>query len=195
MAASKMKEQSTEPTQGEVFFARIDALARDCKDTIFAVMKYPEANGVPERTLFKILLGKDAQFTAEVAGGNLARQLQESGRVDLLFAGLFTKIAGKITMQQIMHDAVRDPSAIGLGKFRFKPSPGSLYGNNPPIGLNGGKISLYMVTPNSVGIIARDTRENDGIKGVYALDFTDEKRIDSKKREATLVRMIRITDL
>jgi hypothetical protein len=177
------------------FFERVNGLARNGKETIFSVMRYSEADGVPERTLFKVLLGKDAQFTAEVVGGNLAQRLQESKNAELLFSGLFTKVLGNITMRQIMHDAVMDPRAKGLGKFGFRPASGSLYGSNPPIGLHGGKISLYVVSLDSVGIITRDTREDGGVNGVYALKFTDNRRTDSKQREATLVRMLRIKGL
>ncbi len=174
--------EATATSERQLFFEKVDALKGD--KTIFSVMRMSD----PDRTLFKILLDGGAQFTAEMVGDNLTKVLREGGRAELLFSGLFTKIKGKITMEEIMHDGL--PGNRDMTDFSIL-HPESAHKEHPAVIFNGGNVSLHLVSPDTVALAITD-RNAEGITGVYCLVFTDEKRTDAKARESTVVKMIKI---
>ena len=53
-----------------------------------------------------------AQFTAEIRGADWAKDPLSGRKVELLFNDLFTKIAGNVSMREIMHDAVANEKSL-----------------------------------------------------------------------------------
>ncbi len=152
-----------------------------CLETakLFSVQQYPGG-----RTLLKVLMDSETQFTAEIKGNDWEARLG-SNEVDLLFNSLFTsnKVQGEIDMKSILCDA--ETSDEGLKKF-FKRSQNSLYRNEPPKGLHGGNMLFQSSKP--VIFYLNDFAENKNITGQYIIKETSETMTDSKGREAVILK-------
>ena len=134
----------------------------------FSIMTYPD-----ERSLFKILLDKNTQFTAEIKDEKELR----SGKITLLFHHLFKRelIKGNISIREIMRDAA---PTKGLENF-FHPNPKSIY-KNPPVGKHGGYLRFENSSP--IVIRLRDLSKKYNISGKYLLSTKGEKEKDKKGR-------------
>lgn len=141
----------------------------------FSVMAYPDG-----RTLFKILLDKKTQFTAEIPK---AKKLGERKTI-LLFNHLFKNemVKGNISMEEIMHDAL--PKA-GLENF-FKPSQESIY-KDPPIGKHGGYLIFEKCYPLTLKL--KDFGREENISGRYKVQNTKKENVDSKGRSCLVLYM------
>jgi hypothetical protein len=144
------------------------------KEKEFAVMTYPDG-----RTLFKILLDRNTQFTAEIKD---YEKLGNSSKITLLFHHLFKTemIKGSISMEEIIKDAL---PTKGLENF-FHPNPKSIY-KTSPIGKHGGYITFYEYSP--VILKLRDSSELANISGKYFLGTKGEREKDKKGRNCLIL--------
>ncbi len=172
----------SEPTKDSVL-----ASTDYAQETEFSVMAYQEQ----KRTLLKILLNEEAQFTAEITDSEWSENLKNGGRVKLLFYDLFTKdkVQGNVSIREIMYDAT--PVEKSLSGY-FRPQLGSLYDKNPPVGLHGGKIGLVHKNKERVNMRLADLSKSNDLSGDYELDFTTATELDGKKRRSYVVIMHKV---
>ncbi len=164
----------------EEFFKKIEDKLN--KELEFSVLKYFN----PDRTLLKVLLDADTQFTAEIITSY--QDLINSREIQLLYYKLFTKneIVGAISMREILHDALPAQNENALNEF-FKLNKNSAYKGNPPLGTNCGKLQLTYVANNKANLMISDLARKKNISGKYEMTFTKYQRFDSKGRHSNLV--------
>ncbi len=164
----------------EEFFKKIEDKLN--KELEFSVLKYFN----PDRTLFKILLDDDTQFTAEIITSY--QDLINSREIQLLYHKLFTKneIVGAISMREILHDALPVQNENALNEF-FKLNKNSAYKSNPPLGTNCGKMQFIYAAGNKANLIINDLAKGKNISGKYEMTFTKHQKFDSKGRYSNLV--------
>lgn len=144
----------------------------------YSVQKYPAG-----RTLLKVLLDKDTQFTPEIKTDYWEYKLKRGLLVKLVFNSLFTKPKGDISMEAILHDA--ETTDEGLKEF-FKRDKNSLYKDEAPTGLHAGAMIFYDSNPPT--FFMQDEARDKNITGAYSIWNTKSIWKDEKGRDSIILR-------